>query len=225
MGREPVHGLAGSPGSESLTRMKSKCWPGLQSTQGSTGGGFVSKLIYVVVGRIPFFTGLIGLRTSVPCWLPAGVLPQLLAPCTSPSCISKQGSWLLQSKQMIRPRKSKTEVAVFCGLILRVTSCHFCHILFISGGQQIAVCSPLNCEPVEKPEREVRQMGGRKCRPLLLNIDFLFMKSDVLHKMLKEPFSSYFKWEKWLCITNQPQTRKQPKHIQIPMYKGQTVLS
>lgn len=131
-------GLAGSPGSESLTRPKSKCWPGLQATQGSSGGGFVSKLIYMIVGRIWFLAGLIGLMTSVPCWSLARVLPQFLATYTSPSCISKQGRLILQSRQAVRPRKSKTEGTVFCGLILRETSCHFCLIFFISGGQQMA---------------------------------------------------------------------------------------
>lgn len=94
-----MHGLAGSPGSESVTRLKSKCWPELQSTQGSTGREFVSKLIYMIVGRIQCLIGLIGLWGSVPCWLLARALPHFLATQTSPWGISKHGNLLLQSKQ------------------------------------------------------------------------------------------------------------------------------
>lgn len=57
-----MQGLAGSPGSDSFKRLQSKCWPGLQSSQGSNGGGFVSKLIYMLAGRIHFLVGLIDLK-------------------------------------------------------------------------------------------------------------------------------------------------------------------
>lgn len=81
VGEESVQGSAGSPGSESLMRLESKCWPGLQSTQGSTGGGFVSKAIYLIVGSLQFPIRLIGLKglsfslvvgqwpPSVPCYI------------------------------------------------------------------------------------------------------------------------------------------------------------
>lgn len=53
-----MQSIAGCPGSKSLTRVKSRCWLGLQSTEGSTGGGFVSRLIHMTIGRIQFLIGL-----------------------------------------------------------------------------------------------------------------------------------------------------------------------
>lgn len=43
--------------------------------------------------------------------------------------------------------------------------------------------------------------------------------------MLKETFSNYFKWEKLLCVTNEPQTLNQLKHIKMPVCEEQTVIS
>lgn len=60
MDEEYVQGLTGSPGSESLTKLESKCQPGLQATQGSNSGGFVPKTIYMIIGSLQFLIGLIG---------------------------------------------------------------------------------------------------------------------------------------------------------------------
>ena len=60
MDEESVQGLTGSPGSESLMKLESKCQPGLQSTQGSNSGGFVPKNIYMIIDSLQFLMGLIG---------------------------------------------------------------------------------------------------------------------------------------------------------------------
>lgn len=62
--QESGPGLAGSSASGSLlTRLQSRCWLGLQSSQGSTGPGSASKLTLVLAGRIQFLLAL------ALCWL------------------------------------------------------------------------------------------------------------------------------------------------------------
>ena len=77
VGQESRRGLAGSFGSGALTSLQPRCWPRLQTAQGSNWEGSASRITHVVIGRIRCSAG-IGLRASLPHWLLArGVLSSL----------------------------------------------------------------------------------------------------------------------------------------------------
>ena len=116
-------------------RLQSKCWLGIQASQGSTGERSISKFTYVIVGRIRFhvdyWTESLSSLLAVNWRPPLLPFPMGLSirQFTAGQIASLEG--VIEKSQRERERADKIEVTVFCNLSSEVTSHFFCHILFI----------------------------------------------------------------------------------------------
>ena len=98
--QESRNGLAGWSSSGSLKRMPSRCWQGLQASQGLTEGGSTSKLIPVSVDRPQVLTG---------CW------PETSAPWHVDHSVGLLRTWQSErsEREQGQERAPKTEATVF----------------------------------------------------------------------------------------------------------------
>lgn len=80
------------------------------------------------------FSGLVGLRASVPLWLVVRGFSQCLATWVSPQSSSLQNRWISSEQTSQRTKDSQQDKShLLCNLIWKVTSHHLCWILLIRG--------------------------------------------------------------------------------------------
>ena len=120
--QESKCGLAGSLCSGSLISLQPRCWPRLQTSQGSDWVVPASNTTHMIIGRICFPAGswTEGFSSSP-------VVPSILCHVGFSIGSSQHGSLLYPSRQAKRAIKnvSKMEVTVFCKLICEVAFHHF----------------------------------------------------------------------------------------------------
>lgn len=124
---------AGFSGSDCLTRLQSRCCPGLQSSPSLTVGGAASRLTHMAVDELQKFhfeahhIVLTGCR-------PLLETGQKRVPCSVGLSMGylTHGNWLSPEQERERAKESEQNgKQSFCNLILKVTSQHFCHFLFV----------------------------------------------------------------------------------------------
>lgn len=121
--RNPGHGLAGSFASLCLTCLQSRCWQGWGLIQKLTGEGSASKLVWLLAE----FSSLRATRMRVCSWLAVD--------WKLPSVPGHVGTtWQHIPCQLTLSRKqrdfaTKTDVSIFCKVIMEMIAHHLCCIL------------------------------------------------------------------------------------------------